>query len=363
MKRLKSYQAGRSISEVKRELGLKKVIKLASNESPYPPVANIISALEEKLSLVNRYPGEGALLKQKLATLLRVSPENLLLGHGSNEIIRLFAQTVLNPGEEVIVPVPSFALYPRIVEIFEGRVIKVPLSGHRLDLKATKAAISDKTKVIFICNPNNPTGTIVKRDEIEVFLKSVPQNVLVIFDEAYFEFVDDPNYSDSLGYFRPAISAAREGVKVAVLRTFSKIYSLAGLRIGYAIAPSELVSVANNIRDPHNVNSLAQAAALAALDSPEEIEQRKRLNKEGKEFFYREFEGLRLSYVPSQTNFVWLDVGRDSREVFRALLKEGVIVRTGEVFGEGCENFVRVTVGKPDENQTFVEALRKVLKS
>jgi histidinol-phosphate aminotransferase len=248
---------------------------------------------------------------------------------------------------------PSFSEYDFAAKIMGGEVIKVPLKNFTHDLKAMAQRISPLTKMIFVCNPNNPTGTMVPQAEVTAFMKAVPEDVLVIFDEAYFEYVDDPHYPDSLQY-------VREGRNVIVLRTFSKVYGLAGLRIGYGIAPQKIISAVNRVREPFNVNLLAQKAALAALEDEEFVERSRAMNREGKEMLYGALAKLNLRYIPSQANFIFIDAGLDCQELFKKLLLKGVIVRTGDIFG--YPTFIRVTVGRREENAKFLRCLQEVLE-
>lgn len=354
--KLQPYEPGKPISEVKRELGLTDVIKLASNESPYPPFPEALEAIEGELEEINRYPdGSCFLLKKELASFLDVDEKNITIGHGSNELERLIANVVLRPGDEAIMASPSFVVYPTVVEIMNATPIEIPLKNYKHDLEAMLNAISEKTRLVFICSPNNPTGTIVEKDELNEFLKAVPEGVVVVIDEAYSEFVESQNYPNGLDYLR-------QDKLVAVFRTFSKIYSLAGLRIGYGMLPEFLVTAMDKVREPFNVNSLAQAAALASLKCQDEVEKRRKLNWQGKNYLYAELKKIGLECVPSEANFVLVNVKKNSREVFKDLLKEGVIIRTGDIFGESYQNFIRVTIGTQEENQLFVQTLRKVLK-
>jgi len=351
---LKPYRPGKPIFEVKRELGLEEIVKLASNESNLPPFPEAIKAMEEAVREVNEYPDGGCVvLKEKLAPFMGVPEENIMVGNGSNELIRLLAMAILNPGEEVIYANPSFVVYPTVTRMMNAVAKVIPLKDFRHDLSAMKDAISEKTRLIFICNPNNPTGTIVYKDEVHEFMQSVPENILVVFDEAYFEFVDEERFAEGMKYFR-------EGRLVAVLRTFSKVYSLAGCRIGYGVAPKFLAEAVNKIREPFNVNRVAQAGALASLDNKEEVERRIRLNREGREYLYEELAKLEVGFIPTQGNFILIDVHRDCVQVFKKLLLEGVIVRTGEIFG--LNTTLRVTIGTPEDNRKFIGALQKVLQ-
>ncbi len=313
---LKPYKPGKPVFEVKREFGLKEIVKLASNESnlpPFPfPVA--IKAMEEEISKVNEYPdGACVLLREKLAPFMQVSMENTMVGNGSNELIRLLAMAILNPGDEVIFAEPSFVVYPTVTRMMNAVAKRIPLVDFRHDLDAMKQAISEKTRLIFVCNPNNPTGTITHAEELHQFMQDVPENILVVFDEAYYEYVDDPSFGSGLTYFE-------QGRLVTVLRTFSKIYSLAGCRIGYGVAPEFIASAVNKIREPFNVNRVAQAGALASLDDQAEVQRRVAINLEGKQYIYKKLDELGVNYVPTQANFVLVDIGRDCREVFKLLL-------------------------------------------
>lgn len=353
---IKPYEPGRPISVVEKELGISEAIKLASNESPYRPFDKVIKAMQEELLQVNRYPDGGStFLREKIADKLGVPVSTIIVGNGSNELLRLIADVLLNPGDEAVMADPSFIVYPTVVKLMRAKPVIVPLTGdHRHDLEAMADKITEKTKIVFICNPNNPTGTIVTRDEVERFMKRVPDHVLTVFDEAYFELVKDPSYPNGLDYIN--------GDKpVVVLRTFSKVHGLAGLRIGYGVAPEFLITAINKIREPFNVNSVAQVGALMSLDCGAEVEERSRLNKEGLDYFYKEFDTLGLEYVPSFANFVLVNIGRNDREASLALMKSGIIVRSGDIFG--YPNWLRVSVGTPDENARFISELGKLLKS
>jgi histidinol-phosphate aminotransferase len=351
---LSPYEPGKPISEVKEELNLEDVIKLASNESPYPPFEAAQKAIVQAMGELNRYPdGACTALKRKLGPFLGFPVENIAIGNGSNELIRIIAMALISGGDEVVMATPSFVIYPTVTKLMGGKCREVELRDFRHDLPAMLKEVTDRTRIVFVCNPNNPTGTIVYRDELDAFLDSLPARVLPVLDEAYFEFVEDPKFPDGLDYFR-------EGRNVVVLRTFSKIYGLAGCRIGYAVGSKQIVDAINKVRDPFNVNVLAQAAALASLDEQDEVERRKKLNLEAKKYLYDELDGMAVPFVPSQSNFIFVRVGQNSRDVFNRLLREGVIVRSGDAFG--YDSYIRVTIGSPAENAKFVSALRKVLR-
>ncbi|TET52590.1 MAG: histidinol-phosphate transaminase [Actinobacteria bacterium] len=352
---LESYIPGRPIEQVKEQYGLEKVVKLASNESPLGPMSIALKAIKVNSRELNRYPDlEATLLKEAICEKFSLPKENILIGNGSNELIRIAGQAILSSGDEVIFADPSFALYRMIADMFQAKSVPVPLKEHGHDLDAMFEAITAKTKIIFICNPNNPTGTFVEWNVLDDFIKQVPDNILVIIDEAYAEFVEGYNdYKERLSYYSEK--------PVIITRTFSKLYGLAGLRIGYGAASASYVKTDQKIRDPFNVNLLAQAAATASLKDMDEAKKRYELNLENKNYLYKGLEALKLSYVKSQANFVLIDLGQDSTVIFEKLLSKGVIVRTGEIFGEAYQNFIRVSVGTKEDIDFFLKALKDVL--
>jgi histidinol-phosphate aminotransferase len=315
------YAPGLRASEVRDRTGRSSVLKLSSNEHPTGPVASAVEAVRMAAPHLNRYPdGSSDALERRLSERLDVGRANLVVGNGSNEILRLVAQAVLRPGDEVVFAWPSFVVYPMVAQMFGAVAVKVPLtSGEEHDLAAISAAIGEKTRLVFLCNPNNPTGTAYPRDEFERFLADVPDDVLVVVDEAYFEYVTDASYPDALEYFdgeRPLV----------VARTFSKIHSLAGLRVGYAVMPEVLARALDKIREPFNVNMLAQAAAYHSLGEEAEIARRARENAEVRAYVTEVLRELGSDVVPSEANFVYVRTNKP-REVFEGLLDEGVIVR------------------------------------
>jgi len=348
------YEPGKPIEELERELGIHDAIKLASNENPLPPSDKVRQAITDALSDLNRYPdGSGYYLRQAIAKKHGVAAEQVMLGNGSNELIELVVRAFLRPGDEAVVPHPSFVVYPMIVQAAGGVRVMVMLKDYRLDLDAMARAITPLTKIVFIANPNNPTATIVTKDEVEQFMDRLPERTIVVFDEAYIEFALGPDFPDALNY-------VREGQKAIVLRTFSKAVSLAGLRIGYGIADADAIALMNRIRQPFNVNSLGQVAALAALEDDAHVLECVRMIEAGRHFLYDEFKSLGLRYVPSRANFVLVDVGRSASAIYQKLLHEGVIVRPMTAFG--METTLRITVGTPVENRKLVKALKTVLK-
>jgi len=346
------YEPGKPVEELERELGIVGAIKLASNENPLPPSARVLEAIRQALGGLNRYPdGSGYYLRHALAKRHGVSPEGIVLGNGSNELLELIARTFVRQGEEVVFPHPSFIVYPSIVQSVGGIRVVVTLKDHRVDLPTMARAVTPLTKLVFVANPNNPTGTIVTADEVERFLDALPDRVVVVFDEAYYEFAQGSDFPDSIGY-------VRQGRRVVVLRTFSKVASLAGLRIGYAVADPECVGLLNRIRQPFNVNSLAQVAALAALEDDEHARQTLAMVQAGVRTLYRAFEELGVSYVPTRANFILVEHPEAPR-LYQQLLRMGVIVRPTASFG--LERGLRITVGTPEENARLIEALRAIL--
>jgi histidinol-phosphate aminotransferase len=347
------YEPGKPVEEVERELNIPNPIKLASNENPLGPSDRVQKAIIAALPSLNRYPdGSGYYLRQALAKRHGFSPDHMVLGNGSNELIELLVRAFLRPGDEAVVPHPSFVVYPMMVQAAGGVRVMVMLRDYRLDLEAMARAITPMTKLVFIANPNNPTSTVVTADEVEQFMGRVPERTIVVFDEAYIEFALGPDVPETLNY-------VRQGRKVIVLRTFSKAASLAGLRVGYGVADADAIALMNRIRQPFNVNSLAQAAALAALEDDGHTLECVRMIEAGRHFLYEEFKALGVRYVPARANFILVDVGRSAAEIYQRLLKEGVIVRPLTSFG--METALRVTVGTPEENRRLIKALRTAL--
>jgi histidinol-phosphate aminotransferase len=347
------YEPGKPIEELERELGITDAIKLASNENPMPPSERVQKAIIDALPHLNRYPdGSGYYLREALARRHGVTGDHVLLGNGSNELIELLVRAFVKPGDEAVVPHPSFVVYPMIVQAVGGIRVVVTLKDQRIDLEGMARALTPDTKMVFIANPNNPTATIVTADEVEHFMARVPDRAIVVFDEAYYEFAQGPDFPDTLQYMR-------QGRKVVVLRTFSKAASLAGLRVGYAMADPDAVALLNRIRAPFNVNSLGQVAALAALEDDAHTLECLRIIEAGRHYLYDELASLGVKYTPSRANFILVDVGRNAADIFQRLLKAGVIVRPMTSFG--MESALRITVGTPEENRRLVKALRRVL--
>ncbi len=350
---IQPYQPGKPIDEVKRELLLEEVYKLASNENSLGPSPKALSAVKKALKNLNRYPdGNCYYLKIKVAEKLKVRPENLVFGNGSDELIAVIIQAFMNEDENAVVADPTFLEYRLIVEAY-GRPIKiVSCIDLRYDLDGMRKAIDEKTKVVFIANPDNPTGTYVNDKQITRFLENIPGNVIVVMDEAYYDFVDAKDYPDTMRHLKDK--------NLIILRTFSKAYGLAGLRVGYALANAELIECMNRVRQPFNVNSLAQVAAMAGIDDTAHLRKTKATVLKGKKYFYKELDNMGISYVPSQANFILVNVKRDSWDFFQKLLRYGVIVRDMKPYK--LESYIRVTIGTDKENNKFIEALKKVLK-
>ncbi len=349
LKHINVYRPGKRISEVREELGLEEIYKLSSNESPLPPFKSAVEAIRKVAEGLNRYPDSGAgLLKNKLVGDLGVSYENLSVGNGSNELIRLLAQVVLEPGDEVIMATPSFVVYPIVTEIMNATPVKVPLTGLKHDLEAMAGHVTNKTKIIFVCNPNNPTGTIVTADSVKRLMKTVPEDMLVCFDEAYHEYVTDPGYQTGL-------DLRAEYENVIVLRTFSKIYSLAGARVGYGVMPEEVVEAIDKVREPFNINTPAQVAARASLDDQDEVRNRRRSNREQRDRVQSALDRLDMRRAESQANFVYFSAGLPAGEAFEKLKKQGVIVRA-----LGDADFIRATLGTAKENAGLIAALESL---
>ena len=349
--RLVPYSPGKPLDELERELGIGGAVKLASNENPLGPSPKALAALDAGKANVHLYPDGGAhALTRALVDRWKVSADHVVVGSGSDEIISLLVKAFVAPGEEVVMADHTFVMYKLTVTGGHGVCVEVPLKDWRHDLLAMARAVTGRTRMIFVCNPNNPTGTMVTRDEVREFIAAVPDDVIVVFDEAYYEYVRDPQYPDALDY-------VRQNRPVAVLRTFSKIYGLAGLRIGYGITTPEIAGYLHRVRSPFNVNTLAQFAARAALDDEQHVAASRALNEAEMASVDSGLRALGIAPLPSQANFLYFDTHRDGRAVFDRLLQEGVIVR--HIVG----SMLRVTIGRPEENRRFLTALGRVLET
>jgi len=348
------YSPGKPIEEVEREYGIANSIKLASNENPLGPSPKAIQAIRERVAQLHLYPdGDCFYLKNGVAEKLAIRPEQLIFGNGSNEIIELAVRTFLRPGDEAVMAHQAFVVYRLVVQAVGGVSRIIPLRQFTHDLGAMAEAITPKTRIVFLANPNNPTGTIYRRAEWNHFLDHVSADVLVVVDEAYFEYVEDSDYPDSLNYHG-------RGKTLLTLRTFSKLYGLAGLRIGYGVGSGEVIDLMQRVRQPFNVNAAAQWGALAALGDVEHVRRSLEVNRVGKEYLTHEFERLGLEHIPSFANFILLRVG-NGEQIFRQLLRLGIIVRP--MGGYELPEYVRVTIGTMKENRKFIEGLSAIIKS
>ena len=356
VQKLSPYVPGKPVEELARELGLNPadIVKLASNENPLGPSAKVCAAISNALPELTRYPdGSGFALKAQLAEHYAVEPAQITLGNGSNDILELVARAWLAPGRNAVFSAHAFAVYPIATLASGAECREVPAKNYAHDLDAMAAAIDDNTRVVFIANPNNPTGTWFNQAALNAFLSKVPEHVLVVLDEAYIEYAADSDLPDGMDYLS-------RYPNLLVSRTFSKAYGLAALRVGYAISSKEVASVLNRVRQPFNVNSLALVAACAALEDKEYLDQSRILNTQGMQQLEQGFKQLGLSWLPSRGNFIAVNFQRDAAAINDALLEQGVIVRP--VAGYAMPTFLRVSIGTEAENQRFLDVLTQVLE-
>jgi histidinol-phosphate aminotransferase len=349
-----AYVPGKPVAELKRELGIHDAVKMASNENPLGPSSLAMAAARRHLEEAHIYPESTAPeLRSELANRFRVSSESVIFGNGSDEIMEMCAHVFVAPGDEAIMGENTFSMYRICVEAFGGTAIRVPLRNYKFDLKAMASAVTDRTKLVFLANPNSPTGTIISRKDFEDFVAELPTDRLVlILDEAYREYVSDSDCPYGIDYIG-------KGLPILVLRTFSKIYGLAGLRVGYGFAEPWLIELMNRVRPPFNLNSLAQVAALAALNDADHLERTLRMTHDGIRFLSQELNRLGAEVIPSEANFVTFCAGSDAMSVYKALLQQGIIVRHLGSFG--MDDCIRVTVGLQEHNERFIDALKKIL--
>lgn len=349
IREIDAYVPGKPIDEVERELGIAGAVKLASNENPLGPSPAALEAVRGVLAGLHRYPdGGGRALREAIAARVKVHPDRVILGNGSDEVVDLLAKTVLTAGDEAVMAAPTFGVYRIAVLAHQGRPVEVPLRDGRHDLDAMVARVTPRTRLFFLCNPNSPTGTALSAAEVAAVLDRLPDHVLAVCDHAYEEYVTAGDF--------PATAALAAGRRpVVVLRTFSKIYGLAGLRIGYGVGPAELIGWLNRVRLPFNAGTVAQAAALAALGDDAHLRASRMVNAAGKTYFTKTFTTLGLPFYPTEANFIYVNVRRDGREVFERLLHGGIIVRHLE------GTWLRITIGLPEENQRCAAALEGVL--
>ncbi len=351
---IKPYKPGKPVEQVVRELGLKgPVDKLASNENPLGPSRRALTALRKVEKGLHLYPENSCFyLRERLARQLKVDYDSVMVANGSVEMIFLACLVYLDPGDELVVSAGSFIMAKIGTRVMNARLVEVPLKDYVHDLDRVLESITERTKIVYLDNPMNPLGTIATKDTLDSFIEQVPEHVLVVIDEAYAEYITTRQYPKALDYFRA-------GRNVMVLRTFSKIYGLAGLRVGYGIAHPEVLEALGKVRLPFNVNRAAQAAALAALDDKTHVARSRKNNEAGKKVFYKEFKRLELFYLPSFANFVFVNFPVDSQVVFEALQMRGVITRPVKEYG--FPNALRVSVGSPSQNRRFIKALSEVV--
>ncbi len=353
---LRVYEPGKPIEEVARELGfddITEIVKVASNENELGPSPLAVEAMKEAIPEMHRYPDGGAFyLKKKLAEKLGVETNQLLFGCGSNELIVFLCHVFMGPGKNLIMGAEAFAVYFLACAMYEGETVRVPMPGHAHDLDAMLAAITPETRLVCICNPNNPTGTMVTPAAIDSFIAKLPEHVVAVFDEAYFELMPDHMKPDVLKHIRAGEK------NIILLRTFSKAYGLAGLRIGYAVGHPELIQLLNKVRQPFNVNLMAQRAAMAALDDVTHLVETREMVFKGLEFFEQKLPSIGVEAVPSGANFILCKTG-NGRKVFEALQKRKVIVRPMDPYG--LPDHIRITIGTPEQNRIVFDALKEVL--
>jgi len=349
---IKPYPTHKPFEELQQDMGLELAL-MSTNENPLGPSPKALEAIQKELNTINRYPDSRCtFLVREMAERLKVTEEKISIANGADNCISIVIGAFINPGDEVIVGSPSFPIYDTGVQAVGGSVVQVPLKNHLYDLEAVQKKIGPRTKMVVICNPNNPTGSIVPKEELDAFVEVLPPHVLLNLDEAYFEFVDDEQYPDGLEYIR-------QGHNVIVIRTFSKIFGIAGLRIGYSVACEEFISALNRVREVFPVSRLAQAAALAALGD-EAFKQRVLANNEaGKKLLCRTFDRLGLPYIPSHTNFVFVDLRADAKKAGEELLKRGIMIKPGPTWGS--PSYARVSIGTMEQNELFCSALPEVL--
>ncbi|SFR39546.1 histidinol-phosphate aminotransferase [Pseudidiomarina maritima] len=353
VRNLSPYQAGKPIEEVERELGIKNIVKLASNENPLGLSTQVKAALQDALNGLARYPdANGFYLKSKLASKFGVNTNQITLGNGSNDVLELLARTFVDASHEVIFAQHAFVVYPLVTQAIGATGVAVPAKDYGHDLPAMLKAITPKTRMIFIANPNNPTGTFLTTEALAEFIAQVPSNVLVVLDEAYYEYVDEAERA-------PSVEWVAKYPNLIVSRTFSKAYGLAGLRAGYAISHPEIADLMNRIRQPFNMNSLSLRAAEVVLDDEAYLAESIRVNKQGMQQLVAFCEEHGLNYIPSHGNFLTIEVGPEAGEMYQKLLRSGVIVRP--VAGYQLPNHLRVSIGLPSENQTFIDAMKTIL--
>ncbi len=354
VKTIKPYEAGKPLSEVEREYGISNAVKLASNENPFGCSPKVDEAVQSNLSLMNRYPDPVPFsLCEKLAQKYHIDMDNLVIGNGSDDIIALLAHGFLDPGQQAVMPLPSFLMYEISVKTAKGVPVMVPLVDYSTNLDGLVTAVTPETKLVFITNPFNPTGAVITKDAFQRFADQLPDNILIVVDEAYIEFVRDDSVYNSL-------ETPLADPRIVTIRTFSKAYGLAGYRVGYGIMDRQIAEILNRIRQPFNVNTLAQAAAQAALEDSVFLNETVKGIHEGIDFLTRELSNAGFEVLPTQANFLMVNVGSNASEISKKLLYKGVVVRS--LASYGFDTFLRINTGTATENQKCVDALVSVIK-
>lgn len=354
LKSIKNYTPGKPIEEVEREFGLKNAIKMASNENALGASPKALAAIKKNLNKIYRYPDGGCFyLREKIAGHLKLKPDQIVFGNGSDEILVMAVRAFVGPSDEVIIADPTFLIYEIATSVEEGRVIKVPMKDFHYDLDAMRSRLSARTKLIFIANPDNPVGTYVNERKLIHFLRLIPKDVVVVLDEAYYEFAcvkkDYPN----------SLALLAQYPNLIISRTFSKAYGLAGLRVGYGVASANMINSLNKVREPFNVNLLAQVAAIAALEDKNHLKKSVQVVEVGRKYLENEFKKMGITFVPTATNFILADLKVDASPIYDKLLRKGIIIRPMSAWG--LKTFIRVTIGKAEENKKFITLLKNIL--
>lgn len=354
VKKIKPYIPGKPIDELKREMGIEKeIIKLASNENPLGPSPLALKAMEQAIKEVNFYPDDNVYyLKKKLSDVIGIPQDCIIVGNGSVELIHLVIKAFLNIGEKLIMSKPSFIMGKIEGSLFGGEIVEIDTKDYCVDVDGLIKAIDERTKIVYIDNPNNPLGCIITSDDVDRIVKKVNGNTLLILDEAYYDYIERDDFPDSLRY-------VKENKNVLILRTFSKMHGLAGLRIGFGISNKEIIDYLMRVKLPFNVNNIAQSAAIAAIDDIEHIEKTKKITKEGKNFLYREFERLKIKYIPSEGNFITIEWKNDGMEIYKLLLKDGIIIRPLHQYE--LNNLLRITIGTEEQNKYLIDCISKYI--
>ncbi|MEI5905540.1 histidinol-phosphate transaminase [Bacillus spongiae] len=353
--KMKEYSPGKPIWEVQQELGIQEVVKLSSNENSLGVSPLAKKAIAKYTSELHRYPDANTTnLREAISSHYDIHNDQVVIGNGADELITLISETFLEAGDEIIVPSPSFSEYEFGANLMGANIVRVPLTNHfHYDLRLIINTITDKTKIIYLCSPNNPTGTYIKKDDLDTFFQKLPQNVLVVFDGAYSQYATSEDYSNGIEY-------VKSGKQLIIIQTFSKIYGLAGIRVGFGISSSEIINCIHKVREPFNVNTLAQVAAEAAINDIKHVDDSRRVNEEGRNYLYNAFREMGITYVKTMSNFILVDFKVDSLSIYEQLLKKGIIVRYGGVWG--LPNYLRVTIGMEAENRALITALKEIIE-